>query len=109
MVSLEQQFERALDSILLDDSGSRLTDSGIVHSCLVNDDFAKITLILPEDSPLRKDLPDKVENVVRELETINRVAVEVLKEPPDEEKTPPKESTSQRTIQQPKRTAYLQN
>ena len=108
MDSLEQQFENALDTITLDGSGEKLMDTGIVHSCLVNNDFAKITLILPEDSPLRKDLPDQVEKVIKGLDAIERVAVEILGNPPPEEEQA-EAQTSQRPVQQPRRTAYLQN
>ena len=85
MVSLEQQFEKILDGIILEDKEINLIDSEIVHSCLVNDDFAKITLILPVDSPLRNELPGKVEAAVKQLDAIKRVAVEVVEEPPPEE------------------------
>ena len=108
METLEQQFENALDTITLEGSGQKLMDTEIVHSRLVNNDFAKITLILPEDSSLRKNLPDQVEKVIKNLNGIERVAVEVLANPPpDEEKTEPQQP--QRPVQQPRRTAYLQN
>ena len=67
METLEQQFENALDTITLEGSGQKLMDTEIIHSCLVNNDFAKITLILPEDSSLRKNLPDQVEKVIKNL------------------------------------------
>ena len=70
METLEQQFENALDTITLEGSGQKLMDTEIVHSCLVNNDFAKITLILPEDSSLRKNLPDQVEKVIQNLNGI---------------------------------------
>ena len=108
METLEQQFENALDTITLEGSGQKLMDTEIIHSCLVNNDFAKITLILPEDSSLRKNLPDQVEKVIKNLNGIERVAVEVLANlPPEEEKTEPQQP--QRPVQQPRRTAYLQN
>ena len=92
METLEQQFEKALDTITLEGSGQKLMDTEIIHSCLVNNDFAKITLILPEDSSLRKNLPDQVEKVIQNLNGIERVAVEVLANPPpDEEKTEPQQ------------------
>ena len=78
METLEQQFENALDTITLESSGQKLMDTEIVHSCLVNNDFAKITLILPEDSSLRKNLPDQVEKVIQNLNGIERVAVCLL-------------------------------
>ena len=70
METLEQQFENALDTITLEGSGQKLMDTEIIHSCLVNNDFAKITLILPEDSSLRKNLPDQVEQVIKNLNGI---------------------------------------
>ena len=85
METLEQQFENALDTITLEGSGQKLMDTEIIHSCLVNNDFAKITLILPEDSSLRKNLPDQVEKVIQNLDGIERVAVEVLANPPPDE------------------------
>ena len=84
MDSLEKQFEKVLDGIVLEDKEINLIDSEIVHSCLVNNDFAKITLILPADSPLRKELPGKVEAAINQLDAIKRVTVEVLEEPPPE-------------------------
>ena len=107
MDSLEKQFEKVLDGIVLEDKEINLIDSEIVHSCLVNDDFAKITLILPVDSPLRNELPGKIEAAVKQLDAIKRVAVEVLEKPPPEEESAPQKTKSQRPIQQPKRTAYL--
>ena len=108
METLEQQFENALDTITLEGSGQKLMDTEIVHSCLVNNDFAKITLILPEDSSLRKNLPDQVEKVIQNLNGIERVAVEVLANPPPDEEQADTQQP-QRPVQQPRRTAYLQN
>jgi ATP-binding protein involved in chromosome partitioning len=79
-----------------------------VHGCVINNDFAKITLILPEDSPLRGYLPAQVEAEVKQIEQIGRVAIEVLTDPPVENE-PPQTSATQSAPQQPKRTAYLQN
>ena len=109
MDSLEKQFEKVLDGIVLEDKEINLIDSEIVHSCLVNNDFAKITLILPADSPLRKELPRKVEAAINQLDAIKRVTVEVLEEPPPEEESAPQASPSGKPLQQPRRTAYLQN
>jgi ATPases involved in chromosome partitioning len=108
METLEQQFENALDTITLEGSGQKLMDTEIIHSCLVNNDFAKITLILPEDSSLRKNLPDQVEKVIQNLNGIERVAVEVLANPPPDEEQADTQQP-QRPVQQPRRTAYLQN
>ena len=109
MDSLEKQFEKVLDGIVLEDKEINLIDSEIVHSCLVNNDFAKITLILPADSLLRNELPGKVEAAINQLDAIKRVTVEVLEEPPPEEESAPKASPSGKPLQQPRRTAYLQN
>ncbi|MBF0350414.1 MAG: Mrp/NBP35 family ATP-binding protein [SAR324 cluster bacterium] len=107
MDSLQQKFEQVFNSIKLDDAGKTLLASDLIYSCLVNEDFTKITLILPESSSLRKTLPGQIESGLKALDEINRVAVEILSEPPAEEQGPP--SQTSRPVQQPKRTAYLQN
>ncbi len=108
MDSLESKFQQVLSEVIVDDSGQRLTDTEIVYSCLVNNDFAKITLILPEDSSLRGYLPGRVEQAVQQLDAINRVAVDVRETPPEDEEEEPQQAP-RRPVQQPKRTAYLQN
>ena len=45
MESLEQQFTSVLAGIEVD--GSALTETEIVHSCVVNNDLAKFTIVLP--------------------------------------------------------------
>ena len=108
-MDIEKQFEEAFARITLPD-GQTLpsAEPEIVHGCVINNDFAKITLILPEDSPLRGSLPAQVEAEIKQIQQIKRVAVEVLTDPP-EENEPPKPSPDQAAPQQPKRTAYLQN
>ena len=59
MESLEQQFTSVLAEIEVD--GRPLTETEIVHSCVVNNDFAKFTIVLPLDcllytSPSPRDL-----------------------------------------------------
>ncbi len=108
-MDIEKQFEEAFSRITLPD-GQKLprSEPEIVHGCVVNNDFAKITLILPEDSPLRGSLPAQIEAEIKKIQQIERVAIEVLTDPP-EENEPPKSSPDQAAPQQPKRTAYLQN
>jgi ATP-binding protein involved in chromosome partitioning len=105
--SLQQQFEDAFGRIVLDDSGKRLSDTEIVYGCVVNNDFAKITLILPEGSDFRNTLPGQVEQEVLKIPSVSRVAVEVVARAPEEESPAPQEA--ERPAQQPRRTAYLQN
>lgn len=105
--SLEKQFETQLGSITYDETGRSILEAEMVHGCVVNKDFAKITLILAETSPLRKTLPAVVEKRIFEIPGIRRVVVEVLSEPPPAESGPRPETN--RPIQQPKRTSYLQN
>jgi ATP-binding protein involved in chromosome partitioning len=113
MESLEQQFAAALGRIEVE--GKPLTETDIVHSCLVNDDFAKLTLVLPLQSRLRQVLPVQIEEEVQSIPSINRVAVEIVEEPPadedeDEAQTSqPPTGEAQRRARQPQRTAYLQN
>ena len=107
-MDLQQQFEATFAAIPYGDSGNNLLEANVVYGCVVNDDFAKITIILAEDSPLRHSLPARIESRVKEIPDINRVALEILSEPPSEEEQ--KSSPSQqRPAQQPQRTAYLQN
>ena len=110
MATLQEQFESVLATITLSNSGQTLTETEILHSCLVSDDFAKFTLVLPEDSPLRGALPAQIEKAILPLGTIKRVVVDIVSERPDdsEENVPP-QAAPQRPLQQPKRTAYLQN
>ena len=108
-MDIEKQFEEVFSKITLDNGQPLVSvQPEIVHGCVVNNDFAKITLILPEDSPLRGSLPAQVEAEIKKIEQIERVAIEVLASPP-EEKTAAQTTQSQTEPQQPKRTAYLQN
>ncbi len=86
-MDIEKQFESAFARIALP-NGQPLSSAEpeIVHGCVINNDFAKITLILPEDSPLRGYLPAQVEAEVKQIEQIGRVAIEVLTDPPVENK-----------------------
>ena len=112
MESLEQQFTSVLAEIEV--GGTPLTETEIVHSCVVNNDFAKFTIVLPLESRLRQILPTQIEENIRNLPSVSRVAVEILeKAPVDNEPTeyiaasPDKENS--RRARQPQRTAYLQN
>ena len=58
---MQEQFEEALGRITVEALYKSLIDTEIVYECLVKNDFAKITLILPEDSHLREILPTQVE------------------------------------------------
>ena len=108
-MDIEKQFEEVFSKITLDNGQPLVSvQPEIVYGCVVNNDFAKITLILPEDSPLRGSLPAQVEAEIKKIEQIERVAIEVLASPP-EEKTASQNTQSQTEPQQPKRTAYLQN
>lgn len=107
MDDLQKQFENAFASLLCGDSGKNLLQANVVHGCVINDDFAKITIVLEENSPLRKTLPEQIENRVCQIQGINRAAVEVLAEAPSDEETA--QASRPRPAQQPRRTAYLQN
>ena len=107
MPDLQQQFEKIFANIPFGESGKNILEAEIIYGCLVNDDFVKVTLILAEDSPLRATLPQEIQRQLQVLEQINRVVVNVLAEAPSEEDAPSKES--QRPIQQPQKTAFLQN
>ena len=85
-----------------------------MHSCVVNNDFAKFTIVLPLESRLRQILPTQIEENIRNLPSISRVAVEVLEKAPiddesEENKASIPESENSRRARQPQRTAYLQN
>lgn len=105
MDDLQKQFENAFANIVYGDSGKNLLEADVVHGCVINDDFAKVTIILEENSALRQTLPRQIENRVKEIPQIKRAVVEVLSEAPPEEE----QSARHRPPQQPKRTAYLQN
>ncbi|MEL0329102.1 MAG: ATP-binding protein, partial [Deltaproteobacteria bacterium] len=85
MESLEQQFTSVLAEIEVD--GRPLTETEIVHSCVVNNDFAKFTIVLPLESRLRQILPTQIEENIRNLPSISRVAVEVLEKAPIDEES----------------------
>ena len=69
-MDLERQFEAAFSSITLDNGQPLVSvEPEIVHGCVVNNDFAKITLILPDDSPLRGSLPAQVEAEIKKITT----------------------------------------
>ena len=108
-MDIEKQFETAFSRITLD-NGQPLVSvkPEIVHGCVINNDFAKITLILPEDSPLRGSLPAQVEAEIKQIQQIERVAIEVLASPPQENDSSQTEP-AHAAPQQPQRTAYLQN
>ena len=111
-MDLERQFEAAFSSITLDNGQPLVSvEPEIVHGCVVNNDFAKITLILPDDSPLRGSLPAQVEAEIKKIEQIERVAIEVLAVPPENNESSQSQPAqpAQATPQQPQRTAYLQN
>jgi len=75
-MDIERQFEAAFSSITLDNGQPLVSvEPEIVHGCVVNNDFAKITLILPEDSPLRGSLPAQIEAEIKKVEQIERVAI----------------------------------
>ena len=109
-MDIEKQFETAFSRITLDNGQPLVSvEPEIVHACVVNNDFAKITLILPEDSPLRGSLPAQVEAEIKKIEQIERVAIEVLATVPTEKNEPSQSKPAQASPQQPQRTAYLQN
>ena len=112
MESLEQQFTSVLAEIEVD--GRPLTETEIVHSCVVNNDFAKFTIVLPLESRLRQILPTQIEENILNLPSISRVAIEVLEKAPidaesEEDAASTPESENSRRARQPQRTAYLQN
>jgi len=111
-MDIERQFEAAFSSITLDNGQPLVSvEPEIVHGCVVNNDFAKITLILPEDSPLRGSLPAQIEAEIKKVEQIERVAIEVLAAPPENNQSSQSQPAqpAQAAPQQPQRTAYLQN
>ena len=68
-MDIEKQFETAFSRITLDNGQPLVSvEPEIVHACVVNNDFAKITLILPEDSPLRGSLPAQVEAEIKKID-----------------------------------------
>ena len=101
-MDIEKQFEAAFSRITLD-NGQPLVSvkPEIIHGCVVNND-------LPEDSPLRGSLPAQVEAEIKQIEQIERVAIEVLAAPPEKGESS-KTAPPQTTPRQPQRTAYLQN
>ena len=107
MDDLQQQFASTFAEIQYGDSGRNLLEANIVHGCVVNHDFAKVTIILEEGSALRQILPAQIEGRLKEIPQISRVAVEILAESPADEEAPKEERTH--PAQQPQRTAYLQN
>ena len=85
-MDIEKQFESAFSKITLENGQPLVSvEPEIVYGCVVNNDFAKITLILPEDSPLRGTLPAQVDAEIKKIEQIERVAIEVLSNPPKEQ------------------------
>jgi ATP-binding protein involved in chromosome partitioning len=111
-MDIEKQFEAAFSRITLDNGQPLVSvEPEIVHGCVVNNDFAKITLILPEDSPLRGSLPAQIEAEIKKVEQIERVAIEVLAVPPENNQSAQSQPAkpAQGKSQQPQRTAYLQN
>lgn len=107
-MDLQQQFESIFSSISYGDTKKNLLEADVIYGCVINDDFAKVTMILPENSPLRQTLPQQIEEKIKNIPEVNRVAVEVLSKPPPE-KEEPSTPNKQRPPQQPQRTAYLQN
>ena len=112
MESLEQQFTSVLSEIEVD--GTPLTETEIIHSCVVNNDFAKFRIVLPLESRLRQILPTQIEENIQNLPSVSRVAVEVLEkapidDAPTEDRASTPETENSRRARQPQRTAYLQN
>ncbi len=107
-MDLEQQFEAVFAGIPYGDSGNNLLEANVIHGCVINHDFAKISIILEEGSDLRQSLPAQIEAGLKGISEINRVAVEILAEVPPEEAQKP-DPGPQRPAQQPQRSAYLQN
>jgi ATP-binding protein involved in chromosome partitioning len=115
-MDIERQFEAAFSSIILENGQPLVSvEPEIVHGCVVNNDFAKITLILPDDSPLRGSLPAQVEAEIKNISQIERVAIEVLAVKPENNEASQSQPAQaapqqqQQQQQQPQRTAYLQN
>ena len=81
MESLEQQLTSVLAEIEVD--GSALTETEIVHSCVVNNDFAKLTIVLPLESRLRQILPTQIEENIRKLPSISRCLLYTSPSPRD--------------------------
>lgn len=108
MDDLQQQFVSTFAEIPYGNSGKNLLEANIVHGCVVNHDFAKVTIILEEGSAFRQSLPAQIEAKIKEIPQISRVAVEILAESPPEEENKPQQERP-RPAQQPQRTAYLQN
>ena len=81
MESLEQQFKSVLAEIEVD--GRALTETEIVHSCVVNNDFAKLTIVLPLESRLRQILPTQIEENIRNLPGISRCLLYTSPSPRD--------------------------
>ncbi len=73
-MDIEKQFEERFSRITLPD-GQKLTSAEpeIVYGCVINNDFAKITLILPDDSPLRGSLPAQVESEIKKIQQMKEL------------------------------------
>ena len=63
-MDLQQQFESIFSSIPYGDTKQNLLEADVIYGCVVNDDFAKVTMILPENSPLRQTLPQQIEEKI---------------------------------------------
>jgi ATP-binding protein involved in chromosome partitioning len=75
MASLEEQFEQALTEIKFDDSGRHLLEAEVVTDCVVSGEAVTITLDLPADDELRKNLSEQVETRIMQIDGISTVNI----------------------------------
>ena len=75
MASLEEQFEQALTEIQLGNTGQHLLEADAVTECVINGESATITLDLPADDDLRKNLSEQVETRIKQIDGISTVNI----------------------------------
>ncbi len=103
-MDLREQFETVFCSIPYGTSGQNLIDAEVVHGCIINEDFAKVTLIVPNHL-LHAELSHVVKDKLTAIPEINRVAIEFLDQAPAEEPHSSKPSTK---LKKPSSVLYLE-
>ena len=111
MPSLEEQFEQVFTEILISDSGPHLLEAEAVTDCVVNGESVAITLDLPPDDELRKDISDRIEMRLKKISGISAVTIRMSDQMPQapEGQAPPAPDAQPRPPQSPEKKTYLQN
>ena len=115
MASLEEQFEQALTEIQFDNSGKHLLEAEAVTECVVNGETVTITLDLPADEQLRKNLSEQVESRMKQIEGISAVNVRMSDQAGNGGQAAAQPAAAQpdpgvpRAPQRPQRQTYLEN